>query len=167
MVLPNFDLSSITSVDFTNMTPYELARNVFLPFILVFVILWVVLERIHIFGKRVNIVISLGISILLATTPAFTMFSTYITEVSGTGMIMIFGILIIGGTAMWALFRGRDIYYEQSGSPKKLEKLYKKKEKYLKKARAAEDRGDTRKRNAYMKVVRELEDRIDMERGRR
>ncbi len=135
MALFDIDLLGASAIDFANMTPYELGRNVFLPFILVFVILWVVLERIHVFGKKVNIIISLGISILLATTPAFTMFSTYITEVSGTSMLVIFGILLIGGTAVWALSRGRDIYYEQAAPEKKIMQLEKKIEKARRKGR--------------------------------
>ena len=164
MALFDIDLPSLsgsTAVDFASMTPYELARNLFLPFILVFVILWVVLERIHVFGKRVNIVISLGISILLATTPAFGLLSAYITEVSGTGMLVIFGILLIGGTAMWALFRGRDIYSEQSGSYRKLEKLRKKREKYLKKAREARERGNRGEYRRYSNLADDVRREID------
>ena len=161
MALFDFDLSNITPIDFASMTPYELARNVFLPFILVFVILWVVLDRIHVFGKRVNMVVSLGISILLATTPAFTMMSAYITEVSGTGMIVIFGILLIGGTAMWALFRGRDIYSEQSGSYRKLEKLRKKRQTYLRKAREAREEGNTGKYRRYSDLAEDVRREID------
>lgn len=161
MALFDIDLSGMTTIDFANMTPYELGRTVFLPFILVFVILWVVLERIHVFGKKVNIVVSLGISILLATTPAFTMLSVYITEVSGTGMLVIFGLLLIGGTAMWALFRGRDIYSEQSGSYRKLEKLRKKREKYLRKAREAREGGNMEKYRRYSDLAEDVRREID------
>jgi len=162
----NIDLQAATAVDFANITPYELGRNVLLPFVLVYIILWAILERLRIFPKRINVILSLGISILLATTPAYTILAVYITQVSGGSMVVIFGILLVGGTLMWAFGRGRDIYYEQVGPTKKLEKLYKRRGNYLKKAREAEYRRDTKKARAYIKMVRNLDDKIDIERGR-
>ena len=167
MALFDIDLSTVTAVDFSNMTPYELGRNVLLPFVLVYIILWAILEKFRIFPKRINVILSLGISVLLATTPAYTILAAYITQVSGGSMLIIFGVLLVGGTLMWALGRGRDIYYEQGLSPKKLANLYKQRENYFKKAREAQDRGDSKKARAYMKVVKELDDKIDLERSRR
>jgi len=125
------DLPTATVVDFTAMTPYELGRNVLLPFVLVYIILWAILERMRVFGKRVNVILSLGISVLLATTPAYTIIAAYITQVSGSSMVIIFGILLVGGTLMWALGRGRGIYYEQVAIEKKIANL----EKKIRKAR--------------------------------
>jgi low affinity Fe/Cu permease len=131
MDLFNLELPSATVFDFANMTPYELGRNVLLPFLLVFVVLWAVLEKLHIFNRKVNIVFSLGVCIILASTPAFTVLSQFVTQISGTGMIIIFAVVLIAGTLFWAFGRGRDIYYEQVAMDKKITSL----EKKIKKAR--------------------------------
>lgn len=166
MALFDMDWAATMPVDFANMTPYEIGRNVLVPFILVFIILWNVLERIRIFNKKINVILSLGISILLATTPAFTFMAAYITQVSGGSMLLIFGILLVGGTLVWALGRGRDVYYEQIDSSKILKRLYKKRAKYHRKAREARDRGDQEEYRANMRMAREVEDDIAAERTR-
>ena len=163
MALFDIDLPSATIFDFANMNPFELGRNVFLSLILVFVILFAVLEKFNMFSKKVNIIVALGISILLATTPAFTIFSAYVIEVGGSGMLMIFGILLIGGTLMWALGRGRDIYDEQVSPTRKERKVLDKLEKLDKKLARA--RGN--KRQSLLRQRERLEDELRVARAER
>lgn len=126
MPLFDLDLSTATPFDFANMTPYELGRNVFLPFLLVFAIFYGILSMLGIFNKKTNAIISIIMSILLATTPAFTALSLYITQLGATTAVVIFGAVFILGTAVWAINRGRDIYEETGGHSRKLIKLEKK-----------------------------------------
>ena len=107
------DFSDLGMIDLSNLTSIEMWRTIFAPFALVFIILWAVLDRMKLFGKGTNIVISLSLSLMLATTESFLIMSQYITETSGNVMIMVFGVLLIGGTGFWALKRGSEIYVEQ------------------------------------------------------
>lgn len=125
-------------IDFIGMSPYNLWRNILTPFLLVFIILWAVLKKINIFDKKINFVISLGISFMLATSNAFVIMSTYITEVSGYAMIIVFGLVIAGGTMMWGMNRGKTIYYDQN-TGKLIRKLNKKIGKLRKKYRSKKD----------------------------
>ena len=128
----NIDWTAAVPFDFSTMTPYEFGRGVLLTFILVFIVFWAILEKLRVFPKKVNVILSLGVCILLATTPAFTAFSAYITQISGTAMIFLFGVMLIGGTLAWALGRGRDVFHEQLAPERKLMDL----EKKIQKARA-------------------------------
>lgn len=157
-----FDLNAASMFDFANMTPYELGRNVLLPFLLVFVVFWAVLDKIHVFSRKVNIIISLGISVILATTPIFTMFTQYITQVGGTGMIVIFGVLLVGATLLWATGRGRDVYYEHVDDIKKIERLEKRRADLLKKAESEKSKGHDAKAIAYVNAAKEVKDRIEL-----
>lgn len=118
--------ASTTPIDFTNITPYMLGRNFLLPFILVYVILLAILEKLNVFDKKVNIVLSLGMCILFATTPGFAILSTYIAQIGGGSVIVIFGIVLVFGVAVWGFGRGKDIYYEQMAPEKKIAELNKK-----------------------------------------
>ena len=125
-------------MDFSDMTYYEFGRNVILPFLLSFIILWSVLERIKFFNKRARLVISLCVSIILATTGSFIIMSEYISSVSGTSMVVIFGIVLIGGTVLWGLRAGVETYYEMD-KDQAITKLRKKMAKLRKEYRVKKD----------------------------
>ena len=136
----------------------EMFHGLILPFLIIFAITWGILSSLGVFERRINLVLSLALSILVIFTPQFTLFSTYIAQLGGQVAIIAFGVLFGFGVIMWALGRGRDIYEEQLGGSGKVDRLMKKRSKYLKKARDAELRGDKRRARDYMKRVRDIED---------
>lgn len=140
-------------MDFSNMTYYEFGRNIILPFLLSFIILWSVLERIRFFNKSSRLIISLGISILLATTSSFIVMSEYISSVAGTSMVVIFGIVLIGGTVLWGIKSGVDTYYALD-KDKAITKLREKIAKLRREYRGKRD-------PEILKQIKELEKRIE------
>jgi len=133
----NFMLDS-GMIDFSNMTSYEMGRNVLLPFLLSFIILWEVLRPIKLFNKKARLVISLGISLILTTTGSFIMMSEYISQVAGSSMVIVFGIVLIGGTILWGLRTSVDIYTDMD-KDKAITKIRKKIAKLTEEYRSKKD----------------------------
>jgi len=154
-------------IDLLNLPLEELVRAFLLPFLILFAVMWGILSAVGIFNRKINIVLSFGLSLLATFTPQFGLFATYLSQFGGQFAIAAFFIVFVIGVAMWGFGRGRDIYREQTGgSTKELEKLQKQREKYLKKARDAEDSGDKAKARAYMKMVYEMDEKIELKRSR-
>lgn len=153
MALFDTDMSGVAISDLLSMTPYEIGRNILLPFLLVFTIFYGILSMLGIFKKKSNIMISLILSILLATTPAFTTLSLYITQLGATTAIVIFGAVFILGTVFWAINRGRDIYDETGGYSRKLIKLEKKENDLMDKYNRTDD---PKKKDAIWKQVERI-----------
>ena len=148
------DFSSITVAQLIEMTPFELGRDFFMPFIMVFLIFWAILEKLRIFDGKTNIVLSLAVSIMLAITPAFAVIAVVITQYGALSALAIFGILFIGGSLVWGLGRGRDVYGRSKGYERKLIKLGENKDKLMKKHDRERDDG---KREAIWKVIEDIE----------
>ncbi len=100
-----------------------LFRGFFLPFVLIFTIFWAILSSLGVFNKKINFILSLAFSLLVATTPQFTMLTTYIAQLSGEVAIVAFGLLFGFGALLWAIGRGRDIYDESGSYHRRLIKL--------------------------------------------
>lgn len=154
------DFSSITVAQLIEMTPFELGRDFFMPFIMVFLIFWAILEKLRIFDGKTNLVLSLAVSIMLATTPAFAAIAVVITQYGALSALAIFGILFIGGSLVWALGRGRDVYDRSAGSSRKLTRLRKKENDLLKEINKTRNES---KQNAMWKEVESIRRKISIE----
>jgi len=154
------DFSDLGIIDLSNLMSIEVWRTIFAPFVLVLIILWAVLDRMKLFGKKTNIIISLSLALMLATTQSFVLMSNYITEMSGSVMLSLFVILLVGGTLMWVLDRTRDVYYEQTPSPKRLAMYTKNYHKSLEKAENADNPA---KKAAHMKEAEHWKHQMELE----
>lgn len=154
------DFSSITVAQLIEMTPFDLGRDFFMPFIMVFLIFWAILEKLRIFDGKTNLVLSLAVSIMLATTPAFAAIAVVITQYGAISALAIFGILFIGGSLVWGIGRGRGVYDRSVGSSRKLTKLRKKENDLLKEIKKTRNES---KQNAMWKEVESLRRKISIE----
>jgi len=136
------------------------------PFLILFVILWGILSALGVFDKKINLVLSVALSLIAATTEAFAIFTGYITQVAGYTAVGAFAALFIVGVAVWSISRGKGIYEEVgvTKSPSRGEKkiLYKLEKVDKKIARA---RGT--KRRILLEERKELEDKLRLERAKR
>ena len=139
-----------------------LFQNYFLPFILIFAIFWGVLEAIDKFSRKVNLVLALALTLTAVYGGALTWFSTYIIPLSSYAAVIAFALVFIIGVGIWAISRGRDIYYTEMPG-KRAEKINKELAKLYKKYREAKDRGDEGKAKSYLQSMRDLEKELEFE----
>lgn len=121
--------------------PNSLLTNVLLPFLLIFVVLWGILNVIKIFGsegRKINIVVALVITIFAAFTDVWGLIVTQLAAFTGIFTYVVFIGVFILGVIFWAIGRGREGYSVAKGGlsrydtikdiDKRLGKLYKKME---------------------------------------
>jgi hypothetical protein len=102
--------------------------QIFVPFIILFAILWGLLEAIKIFeSSKVKLVIALGFSLVASFTNPWIL--AYIAALGAYMAVVLFGILFLFGVIRWGLSRGHDIYFETSSYRRQIEKLAKEKAK--------------------------------------
>lgn len=147
-------------IDLLNLPPEQIFRGFFLPFVILFAISWGVLTSLRIFDKRINLVISLALTVLVVFTPQFTIFATYLTQLGGQFAVAAFFIVFGFGVLMWAFGRGKDIYYEQISSKK--EKMNKEIAKHYKKYKEAMEKDDKERMNVEMDIIKKLEMERDL-----
>jgi hypothetical protein len=109
--------------------------NFFLPFLVIFAILFGALEGVKIFNRRINLVLSLALTIFAAYGGAFSFFSQYLLLLGPYTAFAAFILVFFVGVLIWAFGRGKEIYYESAAPHKKLEKLNKEIEKLYEKYR--------------------------------
>ena len=144
-----------------------LAKEFFLPFILVFTLLWATLSLVKIFSWRINFVLAFVVTVLTAMSPWFAFISQYVILIGPLTAVGIFLALFVVGGLVWAIGRGKEIYYTSAGQYKKIEHLNKELAKHQKKLAEARDRGDTVKVNKELAVVKRLEDDLKIESAKR
>jgi hypothetical protein len=135
-------------------------QTYFLPFMIFFVIIWGVLSAIKVFGRSINLVLALAISVLALMTPQFAIFSQYMSQISGFMAIGAFAAVFVFGVAVWSFGKGRDIYEEHGAPSMRLERLIKRRDEYMKKAAKADDQGKRNQYRDWMKKAHEIEDDI-------
>ena len=144
-------------LDIVSMSPSDMMMGLFLPLILIFTITWGILSSIKMFNKKINMVLSVAFSGIVLFTPQFTFISTYLSQLGGQIAVFAFFGVFIFGTAVWALGRGKGIYYEQTGKSKtQLQKELKKKYDKYKMAQKAGDK-------SKIKVLKEDIDNLKMQ----
>jgi uncharacterized membrane protein len=119
--------------DFTsNFLTNTFVFQVFIPFLILFAILWGLLEAINVFGSsRVKLVIALGFTLIASFTNSWIL--AYIATLGAYMAVVLFGVLFLFGILRWGLGRGHDIYLETSS----YEKQYK---HYARQLRDIEDK---------------------------
>jgi hypothetical protein len=103
----------------------ELLQTFFIPFIILFSIFWGLLSIMRIFSNKINIVLALGLTLGVAFTGVFTIFTTYLFQFSSFLAVGIFALVFIFGIIRWGFGRSRDIYYETGGYEAKIKRLQK------------------------------------------
>jgi len=141
----------------------QLFQGILLPVLIVFAILWALLNSIRVFNRKINLVLSLALTAMIAFTPQFTIFTTYVAQLGAQVAISAFFILFAFGSIMWMFGRGRGIYYEMVSPAKKMEMLNKKYSQYMQKAREAEDRNDGDSYKEWIKRAKDTKDEMDMQ----
>ena len=100
--------------------PNLLLMSVLLPFLLIFVVMWGMLNMIKIFGegstaKKVNIILSLCIAVLAGISPAWgiiTGLASFLGQFSWVAFVIVFII----GTILWMAGRTRGVYHDHWSS---------------------------------------------------
>jgi len=140
----------------------QVFQGLLLPMFIVFAILWALLNSIRVFNRKINTVLAIALAIMVAATPQFTLFTTYLAQMGAQVAVGAFAVLFIFGTLSWMLGSGRDIYYERLAPSKRMEHFIKKKREYLEKARDAADAGRDQEAKEWQKRARDMDDEIQM-----
>lgn len=149
-------------VDMLGMPVEQLFQGLLLPVLIIFAILWALLNSIAVFNRKINFVLAVALTIMAAMAPQFTIFTTYIAQLGAQiALVAFFAIFGVGAVA-WALRGGRELYYKHVNPSRRIDHLYKKKRDYLDKAREAEARGEHGKAKDYRNRAREIDDSIQM-----
>ncbi len=136
--------------------PQSLLYSFLLPAILVFAILWGLLQVINIFNRRINLILALGFTIATGAGGGFAIISRYIVILGPVTAVALFIILFIVGGVMWAVGQGRYIYSENISSTKSLKKLNEEMEKLY---RELDRTRDESKRRAIYATIDDLDRR--------
>jgi hypothetical protein len=129
----------------------------FVPFIILFAILFGLLESIGKFKLKTNLVVAVGFALIAAYTNPWVL--SYIATLGSSAAVVLFGILFFFGIIRWGLGRGKDIYDETAPKETKIRKLIKEKEKWENKYRSA--RSDSEKAS-IIKRIEELKMQIEI-----
>jgi len=128
----------------------NLFQEFFLPFILTFVIFWGLLEVLRIFNRKINLVLSLGITIAAAYGGLFTILSNFLLRLGALAGVIAFALIFVVGVVIWAFRSGADIISPGRRSRKIRERIEK---LYDKLART----GNPAKRRAIVEEIKKLE----------
>jgi uncharacterized membrane protein len=139
------------------LAPWDLINTLFIPFIVIFVILWGILTAMGFFNKKVNAVISFGLVLFLASTDLFPMLSQWMIQLGSMTAVVAFLLIFVGGVVIWSINRGRDIYYRTSPEKARL-KVLKDMENVRNKMVGANDKD----RRAYLKEFKKLKDKLEI-----
>lgn len=133
----------------------QLFQGLLLPVLIVFAILWALLNSMKVFNRKINTVLAAALTLMVATTPQFTLFTAYIAQLGAQVAIAAFFLLFAFGTIVWVLGRGRDIVYEQTGLTR--DKINKLLAKYYKKYKEAKEEDNKGKMKAALDEIKRLE----------
>ncbi len=104
----------------------------FLPFTIVWVVFFALLEFIDVFkNRKVNLILALAIALMMTTTPYCAVLTRNIPNLGSTLAVTIFIIVFIFGLIMWGIRRGVSLASDDFGDVegtkrrlrRKLEKL--------------------------------------------
>jgi hypothetical protein len=142
-----------TSMLITN----ELLYSLFLPFILIFALLFGALEVVHVFNKRINLVLALVFTLFATQTPVFSWFATILPLYGAVAVLGVFAVLFVFGIIKWGYSRGREIYWEVGGTESRIKHLSERMEKLWKEYEKARDQGKEEKMRVLWKEIEEIE----------
>jgi uncharacterized membrane protein len=84
-----------------------------------------------VFRRKINLVVSLIITILAATTPVFSTIATWIGQYSGYTALVAFFIVFVVGIGAWSFRRSREYLGGLTSEDSELKRLYKRRTKLL------------------------------------
>ncbi len=143
---------------------YELFPNIVLPFLLTFTIFFAILTLIKLFPKKTNLVLSLSFTFFAWYGGLFGWMTTWLAKSIASFTIAIFAVVFILGALAWGFGATKKSFYK-SFPEKKLENLYKRREKLLKELKKARDKQDKEKMRSLIEQIRELD--LEMEIAKR
>jgi hypothetical protein len=140
----------------------QLFQTLLLPMLIIFAILWALLNSIRVFERKINLVLSLALTIMAAVTPQFTIFTTYVAQLGMQVALVAFFLLFAFGSIMWMFGKGRGIYYEQLDASKGINYWVKKKAEWQEKADQARREGKDRECKEWLRKAKQAEDEIEL-----
>ncbi len=109
----------------------ELFFGFFLPFIITLIIFFSVLQMVGAFRRKINLIVSLIITILASTTPVFSTIATWIGRYSAYTALAAFFIVFVIGIGAWTFRRSREYVGGLTSEDSELKRLYKRRSKLL------------------------------------
>ena len=110
-----------------------------------------------IFDKKINFVLALAFSLLIANSSWFVIFSSYIVQLGAFAAIGSFLVLMVVGFAMYSFGKGKEIYYA-SNVGENIKNIRKKMKKLEEKMEEEDDEG--KKRHMY-EEWKSLKDKVE------
>lgn len=151
----------VTIFEIAQLTPQELIYQLFLPFILTYVIFFAVLQMISLFNKKINLILSLAITVMIAASPIFAWITSLITQYGAYTALGAFIAVFVIGIGAWTFKRSRAYI---TGTPEEAHRL----ENEIKKLREKMEReSDPNKRMSMAYELVEKERTLLTLRGRR
>jgi len=117
------------------LTP-EAFQQIILPSIIAFILIFEILSKLKIFGSKTNIGVSVAISLMIVSSPQYSIFSAYIIEMGGYAMLGVFAIIFIVGVFLWSVRTSQDIH-EETGPSRREKRVLKQIQKVDNKLRRA------------------------------
>jgi len=139
---------------------YGLLYSLILPFLLIFAVLFGALEILHIFSRKVDIVLALVFTFLTLPTGAFAWFASILPTYGAMAAVGTFAALFFVGVIRWGFSRGKDIYKEHAPPEDKIKDLRKKYDKIMKKYLEAKEQGKDRLAKELREDLEEIESEI-------
>ena len=136
-----------TLLDFFTLTPQEMLYGFALPFIIVLVIFFAVLQMIRVFSRKINLIISLIVTILAATTPIFSTIATWLGHYTAYTALAAFVVVFAIGIGAWVFRRGREYTGGLTSADSELKRLYKRRAKLFEEIERMPD--DSRRASKY------------------
>jgi len=124
----------------------------FVPFLILFCIFWGVLSAMRIFNKKVNLVLSIVITIGLSATDLFTYISTYLLSLGATFTVAAFFLIFFFGIIMWTFGKGKQIYRGAMAPADRLKNIDKEIAKVDKEIMKAKRRGKSKETMALFQT---------------
>jgi hypothetical protein len=141
-----------------DLTSGDLLYTVFLPFILIFTLLFGALEVLYVFNKKINLVLALVFTLFSTQTPAFAWFATVLPLYGATAAVGVFATLFVVLTGVFFYKRMRDTWFRFGPPEDRLRKINEKIEKLNEQFRRT---GNETKRRALDQTLKELEKERD------
>lgn len=148
--------------DLIGMPVDQLFQGLLLPVLIVFAILWALLNSIRVFDRKINTILAAALTIMAAMTPQFSLFTTYVAQLGTQVAIGAFALVFVVGAVAWALGRGKDIYYDHLSPSKRLEALVKKRGDYMEKMDKASDEGKDDEAAEWSRRIKEVDNLIQV-----
>lgn len=113
------------------------------------------MEAINRFSSKVNLVISIGFSLIAVFTNPWIL--VYIAMLGSYAAVILFGLLFLFGVIRWGLSRGRDIYLETSSYEKQYQKLIEERAKLVEKLHSEEN---PEKQKGLVNRIKDIENKM-------